>query len=122
MDIPSNRFALNLPAWFSITNSHLFDEINFIKSYLPKVFKKKTFKVSVEVTFVDGVTGTVDVSGLINSDRPGVFVALRDDHVFNAVFLEHVAVTWPGELDLAPDAMYDEIKAKGEWVLEGFDS
>jgi len=28
------------------------------------------------------------------------------------------AVTWPGELDLAPDAMYDEIKANGRWVVE----
>lgn len=26
------------------------------------------------------------------------------------------ASLWPGELDLAPDAMYDEIKANGHWV------
>jgi hypothetical protein len=25
---------------------------------------------------------------------------------------------WPGEIDLAPDAMYDEIKKQGRWVLE----
>ena len=34
-----------------------------------------------------------------------------------SVYVSLGAVTWPGELDLAPDAMYDEIKARGEWVL-----
>ncbi len=27
------------------------------------------------------------------------------------------AVTWPGEIDLAPDAMYLEIEAAGIWML-----
>jgi hypothetical protein len=26
-------------------------------------------------------------------------------------------VTWPGELDLAPDAMHAAILAHGEWLL-----
>jgi hypothetical protein len=26
-------------------------------------------------------------------------------------------VTWPGELDLAPDAMHEAIKQQGEWIL-----
>lgn len=25
---------------------------------------------------------------------------------------------WPGEIDLAPDAMHDAIKQKGRWVLQ----
>jgi hypothetical protein len=29
----------------------------------------------------------------------------------------HGAVTWPGEIDLAPDAMYAEIKRGGHWIL-----
>ena len=28
------------------------------------------------------------------------------------------AVQWPNGADLAPDAMYDEIRANGRWVLE----
>jgi hypothetical protein len=32
--------------------------------------------------------------------------------------LEYGAVTWPGEIDLAPDAMYAEIKEAGTWVLQ----
>jgi hypothetical protein len=26
-------------------------------------------------------------------------------------------VTWPGELDLAPDAMHDELQKNGGWLL-----
>jgi hypothetical protein len=42
---------------------------------------------------------------------------LKDEVLFRRVYVEQGAVTWPGELDLAPDAMYDEIKRHGEWVL-----
>ena len=73
------------------------------------------FRLSVR--FVDGTTGTVDVSGLIRSARAGVFAPLADPALFGQVFVEHGAVTWPDELDLAPDAMYTEIKLHGEWKL-----
>ncbi|MGA8029189.1 MAG: DUF2442 domain-containing protein [Bryobacteraceae bacterium] len=69
------------------------------------------------VRFLDGTTGTVDLSGLVRSDRAGVFAPLADPCLFAQVFVEHGAVTWPGELDLAPDAMYAEIKEHGEWKL-----
>ena len=65
----------------------------------------------------DGVEGTVDLSGLVHSPRAGVFAALRDVTLFEQVFLDLGAVTWPGELDLAPDRMHDEIVARGEYVL-----
>ncbi len=47
----------------------------------------------------------------------GVFEVLKDEALFRRVYVELSAVTWPGGLDLAPDAMYDEIKRNGEWVL-----
>jgi hypothetical protein len=31
--------------------------------------------------------------------------------------VEHGAVTGPGELDLAPDAMYAEIRNNAQWML-----
>ena len=65
----------------------------------------------------DGVTGIVDMSARVVSPRAGVFAALRDPALFGQVFLDLGAVTWPGEIDLAPDAMHAEIAAKGEWVL-----
>jgi hypothetical protein len=69
------------------------------------------------VRFVDGTTGTVDLAGLIRSPHAGVFARLADPALFAQVFVEHGVVTWPGELDLAPDAMYAEIKKSGEWKL-----
>lgn len=70
------------------------------------------------VHFIDGTQGEVDMSRMINGTHAGVFTVLRDSTLFEQVFLDHAVVTWPGELDLAPDAMYDAIKAEGRWVLE----
>ncbi len=71
----------------------------------------------LEVEFIDGTHGFVEMSHRVTSNKAGVFAALKDVHLFNQVYLEHGAVTWPGEIDLAPDAMYDEIKLHGKWVL-----
>jgi hypothetical protein len=64
----------------------------------------------LHVRFVDGTAGTVDLTTLIQSPGAGVFASLVDPVFFAQVFVEHGAVTWPGEIDLAPDAMYAEIK------------
>jgi hypothetical protein len=72
----------------------------------------------LRVQFMDGTEGTVDLMGLIQSPGAGVFAALADPSLFSQVFIEHGAVTWPGEIDLAPDAMYAEIKKAGTWVLQ----
>jgi hypothetical protein len=71
----------------------------------------------LRVTFADGLSGTVDMSRMVQSPQAGVFAALRDSAVFAQVGLEYGAVTWPGELDLAPDAMHAAILANGEWSL-----
>jgi hypothetical protein len=69
------------------------------------------------VTFVDGTAGTVDLSARVLSPKAGVFAALQDQHLFAQVFVAYGAVTWPGEIDLAPDAMHREIAANGEWRI-----
>jgi hypothetical protein len=71
----------------------------------------------LRVAFADGVTGVVDMSGLLHSTRAGVFAALADPCLFAQVRLEYGAVAWPGELDLAPDAMHDAIQERREWML-----
>ena len=71
----------------------------------------------LKVRFVDGVEGLVHMRQLIWSERPGVFAALRDPETFRRAHLELGAVTWPGEIDLAPDAMHDEITRNGSWTL-----
>lgn len=72
----------------------------------------------LHVRFVDGTDGTVDLAALVQSPGAGVFAALADPSIFGQVHVEHGAVTWPGEIDLAPDAMYVEIKKCGVWVLQ----
>jgi Protein of unknown function (DUF2442) len=69
------------------------------------------------VRFVDGLAGTVDLSALIASPQAGVFARLRDRALFEQVRVEMGAVVWPGELDLAPDAMHAAIKEHGEWRI-----
>jgi len=73
------------------------------------------FRLSVR--FNDGKEGTVSMSGLIHSLNAGVFAALRDEELFSKVTLNYGAVSWPGDLDLAPDAMYEAICRSGEYVL-----
>lgn len=64
----------------------------------------------LHVRFVDGTEGTVDLAALIHSPGAGVFASLADPVLFARAHVEYGAVTWPGEIDLAPDAMYAEIK------------
>jgi hypothetical protein len=72
----------------------------------------------LRVRFVDGVEGIVSMAKLVNSKDAGVFAVLRDPGFFAKAIVILGAVTWPGNIDLAPDAMHDEIEAHGEWVLE----
>ena len=73
---------------------------------------------SLEVEFIDGTHGFVKMEQRIMNPKAGVFASLSDINLFNQVYLEYGAVTWPNEIDLAPDAMHDEIKLNGVWVLK----
>jgi len=70
--------------------------------------------LELAVRFLDGTEGTVRFE---RSHLTGVFEALRDPEVFRQAKVECGTVSWPGDIDLAPDAMYREIKRAGEWVL-----
>ncbi len=72
----------------------------------------------LHVRFHDGVKGEVDMGAFIHSPSAGVFADLADPARFAQVYVEYGAVTWPGELDLAPDAMYTELKKNGKWTLK----
>ena len=71
----------------------------------------------LHVRFVDGTEGTVDLAAFILSPNAGVFAVLAEPSLFAQAHVEYGAVTWPGEIDLAPDAMYAGIRKAGAWVL-----
>ena len=58
------------------------------------------------VRFQDGSNGRVR---LAPADLTGVLEPLRGREFFEKVFIDSGAVAWPGEIDLAPDAMYEEV-------------
>lgn len=62
------------------------------------------------VRFQDGVQGYLQFAV---EELTGVLSPLVDVNFFNRVFIDRGAVTWPGEIDLAPDAMYAGIKPSG---------
>ena len=96
---PSNRSAgLNAaPAWWLV---EVKAEAEFV----------------LRVRFADGAAGCVDMAELVNGERAGVFAALRNPEIFAQVRIEHGAPSWPGDVDLAPDAMHAEIAANGCWT------
>ena len=71
------------------------------------------------VTFVDGTTGEVDMTPMLRGKaNQGVFEALRDPKELRRILIRHGAVAWACGVDLAPDAMHEEIKKNGRWVLD----
>ena len=69
---------------------------------------------AIQVRFQDGLEGVVRfLPGFFR----GVFAHLSDPKLFRQATIAGGAVTWPGELDLAPDAMHHEIKLHGEWII-----
>jgi hypothetical protein len=61
------------------------------------------------VRFKDGLEGLVH---LRPEQLTGALEPLRDQRFFEQVFVDDGAVAWPGEIDLAPDAMYAEVSGK----------
>ena len=66
------------------------------------------------VTFADGLSGRVR---LLPSHLYGVFAPLSDPAVFKRIQISDGFVSWPGDIELAPDAMHEAIRQHGEWVL-----
>lgn len=49
---------------------------------------------------------------LRREDLTGVLGPLRDREFFERVYIDAGAVVWPGNIDLAPDAMYAEVETE----------
>ena len=61
------------------------------------------------VRFKDGLTGRVQ---LRREELTGALAPLKDMQFFEQVFIDYGAVAWPGEIDLAPDAMYAQVASQ----------
>ena len=73
----------------------------------------------IEVSFADGTSGIADLGPRLSQGPLGDgFGPLCDEKMFSRVFLEHGALTWPGAIDLAPDAMYERIRSSGRSTLD----
>jgi hypothetical protein len=62
---------------------------------------------SLWLRFADGATGIVRLDP---KEFTGVLEPLRDPRFFERVYAEHGAASWPGGIDLAPDALYREMQ------------
>ena len=61
------------------------------------------------VRFKAGLAGPVQ---LRPEELTGALAPLLDAQFFEQVFINDGAVAWPGEIDLAPDAMYTEVASQ----------
>jgi hypothetical protein len=60
------------------------------------------------VCFEDGTTGEVDLSDRLFGP---VFEPLKDPKFFAKVFVDEFgAIAWPNGADLAPDALYEQLR------------
>ena len=77
-------------------------------------------EAQLEVTFIDGISGKVDMRASLSSSKVDgtVFEPLRDPAMFAEARVVMGAVQWPSGVDLAPDGMYDAIRENGIWVLD----
>ena len=73
----------------------------------------------LHVTFVDDTEGEVDMRSFLSNPTVGttLFESLRDPAIFAQATTVLGVVQWPNGADLAPDAMYDAIRALGVWVV-----
>lgn len=63
----------------------------------------------LDVEFADGTRGIVDMS---RDDFRGVFAPLADEAYFAKASIADGAVVWPNGVDIAPDAMYEEVTGR----------
>lgn len=64
---------------------------------------------NVEVTFDDGVSGTIDLSELVNQ---GIFIELKDKKKFATLFSNGYSIGWSDELEIDAALIYAEITGK----------
>jgi hypothetical protein len=77
--------------------------------YYDLVSVKYKYAYILEVSFVDGTTGDVNLEEY--AKKGGVFSAFADKEFFKKVFIhpELKVLTWPDDLDIAPEKIYSMV-------------
>jgi hypothetical protein len=60
----------------------------------------------LRVVFNDGREGVADLRQMVFDEPRTVFEPLKDLSGFRQFFVEHGALCWPGDLDVAPEYIY----------------
>lgn len=78
-------------------------------SYLPQVVSARyEGEHRIRVKFSDGAEGVVDFLPWLEGP---VLIPLRDLTRFRRFFLDGGTVAWPNGADIAPEAIYEKVKA-----------
>ncbi len=73
--------------------------------------------LKLHVRFQDGTEGVV----IFEPDAlQNVFEPLKNQDFFKQAHCKDGFLTWPNEIDIAPDAMYQQIKSTGKMIIKGF--
>jgi hypothetical protein len=56
------------------------------------------------ITFKSGETRVFDATPYLEK---GAFVQLKNEERFKQAYVDHGTVCWPGNLDIAPETLYD---------------
>jgi hypothetical protein len=79
------------------------DTLSVVQGELPR---SRTGGFAAKRRNQDGLSGHVR---LRQEELTGALALLRDTGFFEQVFIDRGAIAWPGEIDLAPDAMHADV-------------
>jgi hypothetical protein len=65
----------------------------------------------VFIRFDDGLQGELDLEPLLAPFK-GVFAPLRDLARFREIYVDNHTVSWPNDLDLAPEVLYSKMSGR----------
>ena len=79
----------------------------------------------LQLRFSDGRSGTADLHDLVASPAPHAFAALNTPQAFEQCRIEHGALHWSSDLDLAPEYLYfltfkDDISLREQFKSWGY--
>ena len=66
--------------------------------------------LTYRIRFDDGAEGDVELSSYLN--RGPVFQSFRDPEFFRQARIEGGTLAWPGDVDIAPETLYEMVTAK----------